>query len=88
VSLLRYAKCPVAEGDRQAQEGRKDMRLGWHVHLLGPFGVGGTIWQSRRRRRGRVFHGTLPNGRPCPHNHRRQDTADDCTLSSLRRHAR
>lgn len=60
------------------------MRLGWHVHLLGPFSVGGTIWQSKRRR-GPVFHGTLPDGRPCPHYHRRPDTADACTMREARR---
>jgi hypothetical protein len=48
------------------------MRLGWFIHLPGPFGIGGTIWRSKRRRRG--YYGTLP-GRKCPHNHQREDTA-------------
>jgi hypothetical protein len=65
------------------------MRLGWHVHLFGPFGVGGTIWQSRRRRRRRKgFHGTLPDGWTCPHNHTRPDTARDCAEREVRRRQR
>ena len=51
------------------------MRFGWHVHLLGPFSAGGTIWQSLRRSRRKVYHGTLPGGwggkGTCPHNHAR-----------------
>jgi hypothetical protein len=58
------------------------MRLGWHVHLLGPFSVGGTIWRSRRRRRG--YHGTLP-GWKCPHNHSRMDLAMACAQREERR---
>lgn len=57
------------------------MRLGWHVHLLGPFGVGGTIWQSKRRRRRTPYwsgvHSALP-GWKCPHHHQREDTAAGC----------
>jgi hypothetical protein len=61
------------------------MRFGWHVHLLGPFGVGGTIWQSKRRRpRRTVYHGTLP-GWQCPHNHQREDTAITCAQREARR---
>lgn len=64
------------------------MRLGWHVHLFGPFSVGGTIWRSKRRRsRRRVYHGTLP-GWTCPHNHTRPDTARDCANAEARRRAR
>jgi hypothetical protein len=63
------------------------MRFGWHVHLLGPFGVGGTIWQSKRRRpRRKTYHGTLP-GWTCPHNHTREDTATDCANREARRRA-
>lgn len=53
-------------------------RLGWHVHLLGPFSIGGTAWRSKPRRRGPVYHGTLPGGWKCPHDHRRPDTAQAC----------
>ena len=61
------------------------MRLGWHVHLLGPLGLGGTIWQSRRRRpRAKTYHGTLP-GWTCPHDHRREDTAVACGQREQRR---
>jgi hypothetical protein len=60
------------------------MRFGWHINLPGPFGLGGTIWQSRPRRRP-VYHGTLPDGWECPHNHRREDTAIDCANRELRR---
>jgi hypothetical protein len=64
------------------------MRLTWHRHLLGPFGIGGTIWQSRRRRpRREVYHGTLPGGWTCPHNHSREDTAIACAQREERRRA-
>jgi len=65
------------------------MRLGWHVHLLGPFTLGGTIWRSRSRsrRRGPVYHGTLP-GWQCPHDHRREDTAQACAQREARRRLR
>lgn len=62
------------------------MRLGWRVHLLGPLYVGGTVWQSRRRRRPMVYHGTLP-GWQCPHDHRREDTAVACAQREQRRRA-
>ena len=66
------------------------MRLTWHKHLLGPFGVGGTIWQSKRRRlRGakrKVYHGTLP-GWKCQHNHSRMDLAVACAQREERRRA-
>lgn len=63
------------------------MRLTWHKHLLGPFGIGGTIWQSRRRRPKReVYHGTLP-GWTCPHNHSRMDLAVACAQREERRRA-
>ena len=58
------------------------MRFGWHVYLPGPFGVGGTIWRSKRRQRG--YHGTLP-GWKCPHNHQREDTAIACAQREARR---
>ena len=62
------------------------MRLGWHVHLLGPFGVGGTIWRSRgRRHRAQTYHGTLP-GWQCEHNHRRPDTAEACARAMARKY--
>ena len=61
------------------------MRFGWHVHLLGPFSVVGTTWQSKRRRpRWPVYHGTLP-GWKCPHNHSRMDLAVACAESEARR---
>jgi hypothetical protein len=62
------------------------MRLYWHKHLLGPFGIGGTIWRSKRRRpRRKVYHATLPGGWTCPHNHRREDTAVECARREARR---
>jgi hypothetical protein len=65
------------------------MRLGWHVHLFGPIGVGGTIWRSRRRRpRRKVYRGTLPDGWSCPHNHTREDTATVCAEREARRRVR
>jgi hypothetical protein len=61
------------------------MRLGWRVHLFGPFSAGGTIWRSApRRRRAAVYHGTLP-GWTCPHDHRREDTAVACARREARR---
>lgn len=59
------------------------MRLGWSIPLPGPFRLSGTIWRSRRRR-GRVYHGTLP-GWQCPHGHRREDTAVACAQREQRR---
>jgi hypothetical protein len=65
------------------------MRLGWRVHLFGPFSPGGTIWQSKRRRsRRKVYHGTLPDGWTCPHNHTREDTAAACAHREARRRRR
>jgi hypothetical protein len=63
------------------------MRFGWHIGLPGPFGIGGTIWQSRRRRRRRkVWHGEIGAiGWRCAHNHQRQDTAEDCARREARR---
>jgi hypothetical protein len=64
------------------------MRFGWHIGLPGPFYLGGTIWRSkRRRRRSRrpVWHGTLPGGWRCPHNHTRPDTATACANAEARR---
>lgn len=60
------------------------MRLGWHVHLLGPLSLGGTIWQSKHRSHGRVYHGELPGWR-CQHDHRREDTAVACAQREQRR---
>jgi hypothetical protein len=59
------------------------MRIGWHIPLPGPFSIGGTVWRSKRRRQ-RGIHGKLP-GWTCPHDHRRQDTADDCAYKEARR---
>jgi len=71
------------------------MRIGWHVRLLGPIGVGGTIWRSKRRRsrsrRAPYWHGTLPGGwggkGTCPHNHQREDLATACAQREARRRA-
>lgn len=60
------------------------MRLGWHVHLLGPFSLSGTVWRSKRRRHAVVYHGMV-DGRKCPHNHRRPDTAEACAEREARR---
>lgn len=67
-----------------AREGGGIVRLGWHVHLLGPFSVGGTIWRSKARRRGPAYHGTLP-GWKCAHNHSRPDLAQACAQREARR---
>ncbi len=64
------------------------MRLGWHVHLLGPFYLSDTLWRSHgRRNRAPVYHGTLPGGWRCPHDHRREDTAVACAQREQRRRA-
>lgn len=60
------------------------MRLGWSIPLPGPFRLSGTVWRSKRRRKGRVYHGTLP-GWKCPHNHTREDTAVACARREARR---
>lgn len=60
------------------------MRLGWSIPLPGPFRLSGTIWRSKRRRRG--YHGTLP-GWKCPHLHSRQDLAVACAQREARRRA-
>jgi hypothetical protein len=63
------------------------VRLGWRVGLPGPFYLAGTIWRSRRRpRHAKVWHGQL-DGRACPHEHRREDTAVACALREERRRA-
>jgi hypothetical protein len=59
-------------------------RLGWRVHLLGPFYLGGTVLRHTQRRRRLAWHGTLPGWR-CPHDHRREDTAVACAQRELRR---
>lgn len=62
------------------------MRLGWDIPLPGPFFLSGTIWRSKRRR-GPVYHGTLP-GWTCPHNHAREDTAIACARREQQRQGR
>jgi hypothetical protein len=61
------------------------VRLGWCVHLIRPFFVSGTIWRSKRRGHRTVFHGKLPDGWRCPHDHRRDDTAIECARREDRR---
>jgi hypothetical protein len=61
------------------------MRIGWSLPLPGPFRLYGTLWRSRRRTR--TYHGTLPDGWRCPHNHQREDTAIDCANREARRRA-
>lgn len=67
------------------------MRLGWSVRIFGPLRLSGTLWRSKRRRsrrRGPVYHGTLP-GWKCPHNHSRPDLAEACARrEAARRKAR
>jgi hypothetical protein len=64
------------------------MRIGWHVHLLGPLDLGGTVWRSKpRRKRRQVYHGTLTGWR-CQHNHSRMDLAVECARREARRRAR
>jgi hypothetical protein len=46
------------------------MRLGWHVHLIGPFSLGGTVWRSKPRRRYKVLD--------CGHAHRTQEAYQKC----------
>jgi hypothetical protein len=56
------------------------MRLGWSIRIFGPVRLSGTLWRSKRRRarrRGRVYHGTLP-GWKCAHNHSRPELAQAC----------
>jgi len=57
------------------------MRLGWRIGLPGPFYLGGTIWRSRRR----GWHGTLPDGWKCHHQHRSQEAAVECAQNEERR---
>src|SRR2546430_7816592 len=38
-------------GEPARRTGDRDMRIGWHVPLPGPFSAGGTLWRSKRRRR-------------------------------------
>jgi hypothetical protein len=65
------------------------MRFGWSIPLPGPFYLAGTIWRSKRRRaRRQVWHGTLPDGFRCPHNHTRPDTATACANAEARRRQR
>jgi hypothetical protein len=64
------------------------MRLGWSIPLGGPFRLSGTIWRSKRRRRG--YHGKLPampgyRKWTCPHNHSRPDLAIACAQREARR---
>jgi hypothetical protein len=66
----------------------RSIRLGWHKHLLGPFGIGGTIARVTFGPRRTVYHGKLPDGWRCPHDHERQDTADACRDRELRRRTR
>jgi hypothetical protein len=61
------------------------MRIGWRIPLPGPFYIGGTVWRSKRRRRG--YHGTLP-GWKCEHVHRTRTAAEECANRELRRRAR
>jgi hypothetical protein len=60
------------------------MRLVWRAHLGGPLYLGGTLWRSKRRRRGRVYHGRAGSW-TCPHDHRREDTAIACAQREARR---
>jgi hypothetical protein len=72
------------------------MRLVGRLRLfrLGPFSESlvWTNWRSKSRPRGPVWHGELPGGwggkGVCPHNHRREDTAQACTAAEERRMAR
>lgn len=60
------------------------MRIGWRIGLPGPFYIGGTLYRSKRRRRG-GYHGRLPDGWRCPHNHSREDLAAECARREARR---
>ena len=62
------------------------MRIGWRIPLPGPFYLGGTVWQSKRRN-APYYSGTLP-GWKCPHHHRREDTAVACARRQERAFAR
>lgn len=62
------------------------MRIGWSIRLPGPFYLAGTLWRSKKRRQ-RVYHGTLGTDWICPHNHRREDTALACAHREERRRA-
>lgn len=53
--------------------------FGIRIPLPFPFYAGIRIKRSRHG-----LHGRLPNGRPCPHNHSRQDLADACTARYAR----
>jgi hypothetical protein len=59
------------------------MRIGWSIPLPGPFWIGGTLWQSKRRTR--YYNGTLPDGWRCRHHHQREDTALACANQEAKR---
>jgi hypothetical protein len=61
-------------------------RLGAYIPLPGPFYLRGTQELGRRRRR-RVWSGTLP-GWQCPHNHRSEAAAVQCARREERRRGR
>jgi len=63
------------------------MRLGWRIPLPGPFYLGGTIWQSHRRP-AEYWTANGPDGWKCPHHHRREDTAVECSRRYRRSLAR
>ena len=54
------------------------MRLGWSIHLPGPFYVSGTIWRSHHQHGYQRKYPILP----CGHAHRSQRTYDECLRRS------
>jgi hypothetical protein len=75
---------------------RYPIRLGARFRLLriGPLSLSLYktlhVFGARKRQPAQVWHAWLPpmEGYPkkwtCPHNHRREDTAEDCRVSQLR----
>jgi hypothetical protein len=60
------------------------MRITWSLPLPGPFRIGGTLWRSKRRPRGKTWHGTLP-GWKCHHDHRTVEAARECAAREQRK---
>lgn len=52
------------------------MRLGWRVHLIGPFSLSGTVWRSKRRRKYPVL--------ACGHAHRSREAYEKCVTRNRR----
>lgn len=55
------------------------MRLGWHVHLFGPFSLSGTLWKSQPKHKGYVRKWEILD---CGHAHRSAEAYKNCVRKS------